>query len=163
MITFHYPDKRHKDALLPALFKILHENMRSIAPSGLPFEEEQASWLAAVSPALEKEPRKILLCLVDGQLAGFLQYYIRDNLLMIEELQLAREYQATMLFCGFCRYFLRNLPAEVRYIEAYADSRNLRSRKLMRRLGMEQVDDSTDSSFLHFRGRMADLLPVFRK
>lgn len=69
-MMFCYLDKSEKDHWLPQLFDLLYDNMRSIAPSGLSYEQERKEWLAAVSPALEKAPRQIILCFVGEELAA---------------------------------------------------------------------------------------------
>ena len=85
MITFTYLDKTQKERWLPVLFDLFYDNMRHIAPSELPYEQEKKQWLTEVSPALEKAPRQIILCFADDALAGYVQYYTNGNLLMIEE------------------------------------------------------------------------------
>ena len=58
-------DKEREMALLPKLFDLLYENMKEIAPSELDYESEKAHWLSCVTPALSKDPRKIVL-IFDG-------------------------------------------------------------------------------------------------
>ena len=73
-MRFCYLDKTEKDQWLPRLLDLLYENMRSIAPSGLTYQQEKDQFLAAVSPALDKAPRQIILCFV-GQPAIFSTTY----------------------------------------------------------------------------------------
>ena len=87
MITFTFLEKSQKEYWLAQLFDLFYDNMRSIAPSTLPYEQEKQQWLCQVSPALEKAPRQIILCFASGLLAGYIQYYTNGNLLMIEEIQ----------------------------------------------------------------------------
>ncbi len=167
---FIYLNKGEKDQWLPKLFDLLYENMQTIAPSGLSYEEEKALWLQEVSSALEKEPRQIILCFMGKELAGHLQYYIRDGLLMVEELQLKKKYQRSLLFYGLCKYLLKDLPQNLKTVEAYADKRNLASVRLMEKLGMKACEDETPSPFVHLRGPaerlyrffMGDTLPFSR-
>lgn len=154
MIHFTYLNKAQKDLWLPKLFDLLHENMRVISPFGSPYEQERRQWLAAVSPALDKEPRQIILCFSNDELAGYLQYYTRGDLLMIEEVQLKKEYQRTFLFFRLCRHLSKNIPPEVSFIEAYADKRNHYSQRIMQKLGMEVIEEAADSPFVHLRGSM---------
>lgn len=151
MITFSRLDKTEKHIWLPQLFDLLYDNMRAIAPSGLPYEREKADWLAKVSPALDKEPREIILCFVNNSLAGYLQYYTSGELLVIEEVQLKKEYQRTLAFYRLCRHLIEEIPPDIAYIEAYADKRNLNSKRLMQKLGMEAVGED-GSFYVHFRG-----------
>lgn len=161
-ISFTYLNKAEKDKWLPALFDILWENMRIIAPGGLAYEQEKALWLSNVSPALDKAPRKIILCHVGNDLAGYLQYYIRDRMLMIEEIQLKKEYQRTGLFGRFCAHLIAELPDDLQTVEAYAERRNLNSRRIMEKLGMEHLEEDPGSPFVHLRGHAAQIRRFFR-
>lgn len=134
------------------LFDLLYDNMKVIAPSGLPYEEEKNNWLATVSPAIDKAPRQVIMCFDNDTLAGFMQYYIRNDLLMIEEAQLAGAYQRTTAFYRMCKHLSGILPNNIAHIEAYADKRNLNSISIMKKLGMEIVEDDESSPFLHLRG-----------
>lgn len=147
---FQYLNKKEKDLWLPRLFDLYYENMHAIAPSGLSYEAEKEAWLAEVSSGLEKAPRQVILCLLDGELAGYLQYYMRENMLMVEELQLKKHLWQTTMFCGFCRYLLSVLPGDLERVEAYAHKPNTRSVHLMEKLGMQAVEE--DSPFVHMAG-----------
>ena len=161
MITYELLNKTKRPLWLPQLFDLYYHNMKAIAPSGLAYEEERREWLAAVSPALDKAPRQILLCLVDGKLEGYIQYYTREALLMIEEAQLSGSCRNSTAFLGMIRALVRLLPGEIRYVEAYAHRRNARSIALMRRLGMEGLPEPESSPFVHFRGCIAEIRPRF--
>ena len=65
MIAISRLNKKEKDQWLPRLFDLLYENMHRIAPSGLNRDQEREQWLSQVSPALDKEPRQVLLCFAD--------------------------------------------------------------------------------------------------
>ena len=150
MIQLSFMDKAQKDKWLPLLFDLYYSNMSKIAPSGLSYQEERAEWFCAVSSALDKELRKVILCTERDEIIGYVQYYTRDDLLMIEEIQIAKKYHRTLLFYRICKYLVTNLPSEIRYIEAYADKRNANSQSIMRKLRMIQKD--SDSKFVHLRG-----------
>ena len=162
MLMFYYLNKAEKDDWLPQLFDLLYENMQSIAPSGLSYEQDKAQWLAAVSPALDKAPRQILMCFAGEKIVGFVQYYVRDQLLMVEEIQLRKEYHRTLLFYRFCKYMLSVIPDALQTVEAYADKRNLNSIRLMEKLGMLPLEISADSPFVHMRGPAENIYRFFR-
>jgi len=159
MITFTYLNKNEKEKFLPKLFDLLHNNMREIAPSELSYELEKKQWLDNVSPALDKPARQIILCFDNYRLIGYIQYYINNTLLMIEELQLKKEYHCTLTFYRFCKYFIGTLPADIKYVEAFAERRNSQSQKLMQKLGMELINSS--SEFVHLRGDANELIKKF--
>lgn len=145
-----YLNKGEKESWLPRLFDLYYENMSVIAPSGMSCEAEREEWMSNVSPALDKAPRQVLLAPDEEKLAGFVMFYTRDDLLMVEEFQIQRENQGGLLFLQLCRKLLADLPEEIRWVEAYAHRGNDRSRKLMGRLGMTELPE--DSPFVHLRG-----------
>lgn len=160
MFQFTYLNKQEKEYWLPQLFDLLYDNMKPIAPSGKSYEAEKAEWLANVSPALEKAPRQVLLCFADGELAGFVQFYTRAELLMVEEVQLRKDYHRSFLFCRVCKFLLSSLPTELAVVEAYAEKRNLYSQKLMQKLGMGVIGE--DGPFVHLRGQLEPMRKYFR-
>lgn len=145
-----YLNKGEKGSWLPRMFDLYYENMSAIAPSGMTYEGEREAWLSNVGPALDKAPRQALLALDGEELAGFVMFYTRDDLLMVEEVQIRRGNQGGLLFLGLCRKLLADLPEQIRWVEAYAHRGNHRSRKLMGRLGMAELPE--DSPFVHLRG-----------
>lgn len=160
-MRFVFLDKRETNFWLPRLFDLLYHNMRDIAPGTLTREQEAAQWLGEVAPALEKAPRQIIMAFHREHLAGYLQYYTRDDLLMIEEVQLEKAFQKTTAFFQLCRFLGEKIPPEIRYIEAYADSRNIPSQKLMEKLGMVKIGEASD--FVRFRGSFASVKRQFCK
>ena len=145
-------NKAQKEAWLPRLFDLLYDNMRKIAPSGLSYADEKALWLSQVSPALEKAPRRIILCFSGEELAGFLQYYTRGELLVVEEVQLKKQFQGTFLFFRLCKFLASVLPEGLETVAAYADRRNGRSIRLMEKLGMAPDPQEQQDTFLRMQG-----------
>ena len=146
-------DKEREMGLLPMLFDLLHENMKDIAPSGLDYEEEKKRWLSCVQPALGKDPRRIVLIFDGAKLAGFLQYYVNSDVFMVEEIQIRRDCRGSSLIASLWKFMGRVIPQDIKFIEAFADQRNRASQKLMRKLGMELVDQTPDGQFVHYRGK----------
>ena len=159
MITFTYLNKNEKEKILPELFDLLFDNMSEIAPTNLTYEQEQMQWLGNVSPALDKPARQIIMCYADEELIGYIQYYINSKLLMIEELQLKKEHHCTLTFYRFCKYFIGTLPADIEHVEAFAERRNIKSQKLMQRLGMELIDNNAE--FVHLHGEADEIIKKF--
>lgn len=151
-MEFIFLNKSEKDYWLPQLFDLLHENMQNIAPSGLSYEQEKREWLDTVSPALEKAPRQIVLCFVSGKLAGYIQYYVREQMLMVEEIQLKKQYHRTMLFYRFCKFLMSVVPDNLQTIEAYAHKQNSNSIALMEKLGMQLCKTDPESPFVYMVG-----------
>ena len=151
MFRFAYLDKQQKDIWLPQMFDLLYDNMRLIAPGDLPYEEEKQQWLSNVSPALEKAPRQVLQAFWKEELVGFIQFYTRQELLMVEEVQIRKDYHRSFLFYRLCRRLREDLPETVTVVEAYAEKRNLYSQKLMQKLGMQILEE--EGPFVHLRGQ----------
>ena len=157
MTKFVFLDTSVKNIYLPLLFNILYDNMNYIAPSSLTYEQQKTEWLAAVSPALEKAPRKVIMCLVDETPVGFVQYYTNGQLLMIEEIQLKQRYQKTLMFHRLCKFLCDNISHDITIVEAYCDRHNISSQSLMTKLGMTFSDSKSASDFLHLRGSFTQI------
>ena len=152
-------EKGKKEEILPTLFDLYYENMCSIAPFDAAYGKERAIWIACIAEALEKPQRRILLCVAGDQIVAFAQYYTREDMVMIEELQIRRDYQRTILFLRLARKLAGCLPGESSVLEAYADRRNQNSLRLMERLGMKIVD--RDDRFCHLRGDFGGIKKIF--
>ena len=163
MITCSCMEKSEKAQWLPVLFDLFYENMSPIAPSGLPREEERACWLSEVSPALDKDPRQILLCRDREHPLGYIQYYTRGDLLMIEEFQIAKPYQMSLLFPRMCKSLLRYLPEGIETVEAYAHIPNLYSRSIMAKFGFQETDTCPYAGLVHLRANATDVKKHFIK
>ncbi len=151
-------DKFQKDAVLPLLFDILHANMSKIAPTGNSYEEDLAFWLSCVSPALEKEPRRILLLYDGDEIAGFFQYFVNNGLFMMEEIQFRDRYQGTGVFRELYAYLIRIIPRDTEFVEAYANKGNHKSIAVLNHLGLEIVGENKSGISYHFRGRYETIL-----
>lgn len=160
MIRFTVLNKKEKDVWLPRLFDLFYRNMREITPGELSYEQEKQQWLSNVSPALDKDPRQIFLCFDGDVLAGYVQYYTNQKLLMVEEIQMENAYQRTTLFYGICAKLSNMLPEDIETLEAYAHKDNLYSQKLMIKLGMTQIAE--EGPFVHLRGSVKSLHRYFK-
>ena len=136
--------------------------MKDITPL-LPYADERKEWLEAVLPAMKKEQRQIILAQRDGALAGFLQYYINGELLMIEEVQLKECFRSTSLILRFARFLCTLAGEGVRFVEAYAHRLNTYSRAVIASLGMKEIGEISDIGAIHYRVDAAPLIKRFRK
>ncbi len=64
------------------------------------------------------------MCFICGELAGYIQDYTKEQMLMVEEIQLKKQYQRTPLFYTFCKYLTSVIPDNLQPVEAYADRRS---------------------------------------
>ena len=136
--------------------------MKDIAPSGVSYEEEREEWLSAVGPALDKAPRQIVLIYDGVSLAGYFQYYVNGGIFMVEEIQLVPEYQGTTLFCALFRFLGEVLPDGIETLAAYAHKSNIRSQRIMKKLGMVQTGED-QGDFCYFKGDFPRLAARFCK
>jgi hypothetical protein len=156
-------DKRECDRILPRLFELLYQNMSVIAPTGESYEEDRAEWLAAVSPAMQKEPRQIILMHDREHLAGYFQYYVNNGTLVVEEIQIAPQYQQTGALLRLCRFLCGVIPRETRFIEAYAHKQNRNSQSVIASLGMVCLGETQNGRLWHYRGDIAPLFARFER
>ena len=161
-VTISFLNKDQKGLWIPRMFDLMYENMQTIVPDKMPYEQQKARFLAEVSPALEKAPRQVILCICDETLVGFLQYYTRGDLLVIEEIQLQKKFQGTLTFYHLCKLLADSLPQNIAYLEAYTHKSNVFSQKLLQKLDLSLLDDSQNSPFFHFRGSMLKAKSYFQ-
>ncbi len=154
--NYIYADKAQIDSLLPSLFDLFYDNMSKIAPSGKTRDDEFSEWFSEVSPAMQKAPRQIVLMLDGDKIIGYFQYYTRDTLLMMEEIQLRSEYHGSGLFGEFFSWLVRQLPRSLQVVEAYANKPNIKSQEILNHLGLSRVESDVDSLF-RYRGEYSTL------
>lgn len=145
-------EKKQFDIWSKTLWDILYKNMSVIAPFGKTYEEAFHEWHQAVKIGLKKEQRKILLLKYKTDLIGFFQYYVNDNVFMIEEIQIMPQYQVTYGVIGIlAKYLLSEIPEDTIYIDAYADNRNKTSQRIMKKLGMSRIRNE-GNGLAYYRG-----------
>ncbi len=158
-ISFRYLSKPPSPEILEEIFTILAANMRTIAPTGLTYEEDKAQWLSCVPPALEKDARQIILIYDRDELIGFFQYYITadHSVFMMEEIQFKPAYHGSGLFGDLYRYLIPRLPADIQAVEAYADKRNQKSLAVLAHLGLTVIGENKNGISYRLRGSYAEL------
>ena len=157
---FKFADKSKLDLLLPELFQILHSNMSKIALTNNPYQYDYELWYSQIHPAMQKEQRQIVLMYVDNKLSGYFQYYINNEnaSLMMEEIQLKKEYHGTGLFSAFYRWFVKLLPNNIAYVEAYANKKNYKSQSVLEYLGLVKMGENQNGNYFYYKGKYVDLL-----
>ena len=161
--NFIFLDKQKLDAFLPELYAILHSNMASIAPTGNSYEEDFQVWYSNVMPAMQKDPRQIVLMYAGNSLAGYFQYYINaaSNSLMMEEIQIKEQYHGSGLFSEFYKWLVKRLPEDVLSVEAYAHKTNSKSQGILGHLGLTCQGESNNGNMFYYKGKYADLLQKY--
>lgn len=158
---FKYADKQNIEDILPCLFDILYSNMSIIAPTGNTYEDDLKEWLSNITPAMQKGPRQIVLMFVDNKLVGYFQYYIFSDSLMMEEIQIRKDYQSTGLFQLFYSWLIKKLPKNIKYVKAYSDKVNYKSQGILEHLGLIKSGEDKNGNFLYYKGDYAVLLEKY--
>lgn len=161
MIEFCYLRKSQFDQYAERLFEILNANMRTIAPTGNSYEEDFSLWYSAVANGLKRENRYIILVFErpTGRIIGFFQYYTNEQTFMMEEIQLAADYQGKdSVFRKLYGFVLEKIDKDITYVKAYADKKNNKSRGILGKLGLAEINENEVGTIIHFRGRYEDLL-----
>lgn len=161
-MRIEFLDKAKADSVLPKLFAILHANMSRIAPTGNSYDEDLSFWISCVAPALEKEPRQIVLLKDDEMIAGYFQYYVNDGVFMMEEIQFRDEYKGSGLFAELFTWLTRIIPKETRFVEAYAHKNNEKSIAVLSHLGLEIIGENKNGISFHFRGNYEKLTDRYK-
>ena len=160
MIEFLRKDEA--DSVLPKLFAILHANMSRIAPTGNSYDEDLSFWISCVAPALEKEPRQIVLLKDEEMIAGYFQYYVNDGVFMMEEIQFRDEYKGSGLFAELFTWLTGIIPKETKFVEAYAHKNNEKSIAVLSHLGLEIIGENKNGIAFHFRGNYEKLTDRYK-
>lgn len=156
MITFEYLDKSEFATVSEEIFNILAENMEAIAPSKNSREEEFVRWHKAVGGGLQQDERQIVLIKAQNELIGFFQYYTNADTLMMEEIQFKPTYQSKGVFRKLYGFLLSNINAELRFVQAYADTRNGKSIGILEKMGLLKIGAAQGGRLYHFKGRYED-------
>lgn len=157
MWQFVYMDKIKKELFLPRLYNILYNNMSVIAPTGNSKREDYLIWHKAISEGLEKPQRQIVLIKNGRKLAGYIQYAVGRDVLIIEEIELKPIYHRSAAFFCACKFIYDNIPNDIEFIESYARVENDRSIKMQLHFGLELVGTIHDRT-LHFKAKTSDII-----
>lgn len=155
---FEYPDKSSVNELLPDLFSLFYENMHLIVPFEKSYGEAFVEWSYEVLPALQKEPRKLVLMYFECQFVGFFMYYVNNGIFMMEEIQIKKEFQSSGIFLLFYEWLVKRLPADISFVEAFVNAENFKSQKILEHMGLSKFEDIQNERFLHYKGNYAVLL-----
>ena len=159
MYRFTFADKLRLEALLPLCFALLHQNMSKIDPTGNTYEEDFASWYSNVSPAMQKEPRQIVLMHSNDSLVGYFQFYVSQGRFVMEEIQIRPDHQGTGLFHVFYRWLLPQLKGNPEAVEAYSLRENTKSQRILEHLGLKREGEIQNGNLFFYKGDFAE----FRK
>lgn len=162
MISFEIMEKSRKEEILPELFDLLFDNMSVIAPTGNDYKTDFNEWYSAVSPAIDKDPRNIILIRDKGDIIGYFQYYVNRSVFMMEEIQFKRDYWGTGLFRKLYEFIANEIKPSAEFVEAYAHTANVKSQSILRHLGLVPVGTNANGNSIHYRGDCRELMNKYR-
>ncbi len=160
-VSFCDFDPMKSEVILPQMFHILSTNMDKIAPTGDSYEEDMKIWLSYMMSEQIKE-MKILLMYVGETLAGYFQYSINKNIVLLEEVEIVPEYQRTLLFYHFLKYVSNIIPKNIEYAEAYINKHNSNSQRIAQKLGMQIVGENPNGHSFRYRGELSSFKKILR-
>ena len=106
---------------------------------------------------MTKDARQIVLMYSHDDLAGFFQYYVSDKTLMMEEIQISKQYQGTGIFASFYTWLVTHLPQTPEYVEAFSEADNHRSQQILIHLGLKKIGSVQDGTFYHYKGNYKNI------
>ena len=80
------------------------------------------------------------------------------NSLMMEEIQIKKEFQKSGLFTAFYQWLVKTLPQDILHVEAYANKSNDRSQGVLKHLGLAASGENKNGTCLYFKGAYDNLL-----
>ncbi len=134
------------------IFSVLAGNMRTIAPTGNTYEKDYEIWLKHAVSAWREEKNRVILMFDGDVLCGYFQYSVNDKTFRMEEIQFQKEYQGSGLFAELYRYLITIIPADTKYVDAFANKRNIKSQEILKHLGLSVVGENKNGKSLHFKG-----------
>lgn len=157
--AFRFLEKPPAPEILDAIFDLLATSMRVIAPTGLTYEEDKATWMASVPPALEQENRQMVLIYAGDELAGYFQYSITTDhsVFSMEGIVIKEPYRGSGVFGDLYRFLIPRLPDDIRFVEASADKRNAKSLAVLGHLGLTIIGENKNGISYRLRGDFAKL------
>ena len=158
-VLFCKYDPMKAEVLLSKMFYILSMNMGKIAPTGNSYEEDMGIWLSYMTSE-EIIEKQILLMYVGEALVGYFQYRISENKVLIEEVEIAPEYQRTLLFYRFLKYVSNIIPKNIEYAEAYINKQNTNSQRIAQKLGMRIVGENPNGHSFRYRGELSSFKKI---
>lgn len=159
--SFAYADRQQIDTMLPELFGVLYENMSQIAPTGNTYEEDYACWKTYAVPEMEKDTQKTIIMRAGDVFAGFFRYSIRGDSLLMEEIQIKKEFHGSGIFAAFYTWFVKQLPKDILWVEAYTSKTNTKTQGILEHLGLRKAGENKNGKSFYYKGEYASLLDKY--
>ena len=159
--TFTYLSKQELLEMLPELFAVLSENMRQIAPTGNTYEEDYRCWRTYAVPEMEKESYKTVIMRAGDTFAGYFQYRIHEDSLMMAEIQFKKEIQGSGMFTAVYTWLVKQLPKDLAFVEAYTAKTNIKMQGILEHLGLSKAGENKNGRSFYYKGAYAKLVEKY--
>ena len=159
--TFTYLSKQELLEMLPELFAVLSENMRQIAPTGNTYEEDYRCWRNYAVPEMEKESYKTVIMRAGDTFAGYFQYRIHEDSLMMAEIQFKKEFQGSGMFTAFYTWLVKQLTKDLAFVEAYTAKTNIKMQGILEHLGLSKAGENKNGRSFYYKGAYAKLVEKY--
>lgn len=160
MFDFKYINKSQIEVLAPDLFEILYSNMSLVAPTNNSYSEDFEVWRSYLISAVKERERQIVLMYAKDELAGYFQYTVNavSSTLIMEEIEIKKKHQGTGVFSELYRWLVKQLPENIKSVEAYVNKSILKSQAVLEHLGLNATGENKNGNSFHYEGHYADLL-----
>lgn len=162
-LFFRIMQTEEQQEILPHLFRILHTNMSSLAPTGCTYEEDRDLWLSYILPELKFGNKQILLMILEDSVVGYAQYSVSGDTLGMDEVEILPRYQRTKVFYKFCQHMIDILPEPIQFISSYVRKENLNSISIQEGLNMERIGENKSGTSWIYRGEREKVVKRFRR
>ena len=158
---FDLMDKQQREMLLPDLYAIAEKCGRTAVFAGDAPCKTYVDWHARITAALDDPQRFILLMRAEVGIAGYMQYSLRGDVILLEYAVVDPIQQGTPLFRLCCRYLLQQLPPDIRYLEDYVSKDRPETIRVDQKLGMEIVGETHSGTHVRMRAKIPDVRSLF--
>lgn len=165
MFEFSYLKREDLERYARDMVSILYDNMEKIVPKGNSVDFVLSHWLPVMQEDFQSGTRKTILIFKEDtrEIAGYLQYKVRDDVYFIVDIQIKAAYQGKYhIFRNLYGFLLEHLEAEIAHVEAYVHKCNEKSLAVHNRLGLRIIGENKSGSSYHLRGTFADLLKWYQ-
>lgn len=145
------------------LFDILADNMTKIIAIKNSREENFIFWYKILKKRLLDGTCSIVAFLFSEQIVGYFQYSTQNEVLMIEEIEIAQPFRVRYNILGMIIRMLPEIATPgITYVEAYTNINNNLANPLLTKVGFEIVGMNRNGTSYLYRANLAALEKRFR-
>lgn len=153
--------KEQREELLPELYAAARACERTHVFVDAAPCQTYVLWQERMTAALDDPQRYLLLLYGQDKLAGYVQYSLQEDVVLLEYAVVAPEWQSTPLFRMGCQYLLQQLPPHIRYLDDWVSRQRPAAIDVNRRIGMETVGETENGAYVRMRAQIPDVKKLF--